>query len=104
MTIQKTRILMRKGNEYTVSKTQGDAIREQIANSGGSCFINITSLGTTINSADISEMINELEEVAQTENLLGVGELTPEQKKKRLEIIKKTRIGLEKKGIISKKK
>lgn len=91
---------MRSKREYVISKEQGDAVRKQIAGSNGSVFLNIPNLGATINSADISEIIDDTEIVAQNDNLLPVGKWSKADQKKRDEIIKKTRVQLEAKGVL----
>jgi hypothetical protein len=95
-----TKIVMRTGNEYTIDRDLGDAAKQRIGQSTGSVFLNIPNLGAMINSADITEILDEVEEVAQTENLLDASEWTPEDQAKRLEIIKKTRVQLEARGVL----
>ena len=95
-----TRIIMRSKAEYVVSKEQGDVIRDRIGNATGSVFLNIKDLGVSINSADISEIIDDLETVAQDTNLLAEGKWTPEDRKKREEIIRNTRVQLEARGVL----
>lgn len=94
-----TIIKMRKGSEYTVSRQQGDAIRSRIAENQGSTFIHIPSIGITVNSADISEITDDFEKVAQKENLLGTKDWTDQDRKKLTEVIKQTRVHLEDAGV-----
>lgn len=95
-----TRIKMMSRDEFVVSREQGDSIRQRVSSANGSVFINIPDLGVTINSANISEMLDEMELVAQKENLLGEGQMTEEDKKKRDEIIRNTRVELEQRGVL----
>ena len=95
-----TRIIMRSKAEYVVSKEQGDVIRDRIGSATGSVFLNIKDLGVSINSADISEIVDDFEKVAQVENLLPAGRWSPADRRKRDEILKKTRVQLVARGVI----
>lgn len=90
---------MRKGSEYTISKSQGDAVRSQIAQANGSTFIHIPGIGVTINSADITEMLDEVEQVPQKENLIGEHVLSDVEKERLAQVVKRMGEELKKKGV-----
>lgn len=91
---------MRSKREYVISKEQGDAVRRQLSGSVSSVFLNIPDLGATINSADIAEILDDTETIAQKDNLLSAGRWTKEDQAKRMRIIQKTRGELKRKGVI----
>lgn len=95
-----TRIVMRSGHEYTVAREFGDAAKQRIAQSTGSVFLNIPSLGAMINSADIVEVLDESEMVAQKDNLLAAGQMTAEDREEIQRIIKRTKEDLIARGVL----
>jgi len=58
-----TKIVMRTGNTYTIPGEKGQQLQEQLATLSQHMFIRIPSLGVTINTADVAEVLNDVEKV-----------------------------------------